>query len=331
MDAYALNGQMQYTNLGHSGLMVSTVSLGSWLTIGNGAEQSTSDALVGCAIDLGINLLDTADVYNRGEAEIALAKAIAGRRRQHLVLASKCFFPMSEDVNDRGLSRKHIFESVEQSLRRLDTDYLDLYQCHRPDPLTPIRETVMAMDDLIRQGKILYWGVSMWPADQIAEAVQFARDRGLHAPIANQPKYNLYDREIETQVIPACERLGVGQIVFSPLAQGVLTGKYAVDQEPAAGTRAADARLKKFVGRYMTPDHLEKAEELNGLAKRFGLTASTTALAWCLRHTNVKSVIIGASKQEQLQENAGAADVALPEELVVELDALFPDAQLHSS
>ncbi|MCA8958826.1 MAG: aldo/keto reductase, partial [Planctomycetes bacterium] len=188
---------MLYRTLGDSGLRVSTVSLGSWLTIGNVVGQDATDALVGRALDLGINLLDTADVYNRGEGERALAGALRGRRRQNLVLASKCYFPMSDDVNDRGLSRKHIHESVDQSLARLGTDYLDLYQCHRPDPDVPLRETVMAMDDLIRRGKVLYWGVSEWPADRIVEAVQLARANGWHAPISNQPKYNLFDRGIE--------------------------------------------------------------------------------------------------------------------------------------
>ncbi|MEE2888749.1 MAG: aldo/keto reductase family protein [Planctomycetota bacterium] len=316
---------MQYSNLGHSGLMVSNVSLGSWLTIGNAMEQPAADSLVGCAIDLGINLLDTADVYNRGEAEKALARSIQGRRREHLVIASKCYFPMSEDVNDRGLSRKHIFESIEQSLGRLDTDYLDLYQCHRPDPLTPLSETVMAMDDLIRQGKTLYWGVSMWSADQIAEVVQFARAHALHPPISNQPKYNLYDRQIEAQVIPACQRLGVGQIVFSPLAQGVLTGKYAVGEDPAEGSRAANPKVNQFLGPYLTSRHLEQAEELLGLAGDFGLSACVVALAWCLRQDNVNSVIIGASQESQLTENATAADVILPDELLTELERLFPD------
>jgi len=315
---------MQYRNLGCSGLSVSKVSLGSWLTIGDSMDQPSTDSLIGHAIDLGINLLDTADVYNRGEAEKALAQAIHGRRREHLVLASKCFFPMSEDVNDRGLSRKHIFESVEASLRRLGTDYLDLYQCHRPDPQTPVRETLMAMDDLIRQGKILYWGVSMWSADQVKEAVDLARANSLHPPISNQPKYNLFDREIEMDVIPACEELGVGQIVYSPLAQGVLTGKYPVGVAPAAGSRAANARINQFVGRYMTPAHLEQSEALVALSVSFKLSASAVALAWCLRQSNVSSVIVGASQSLQLAENASAADVTLPDALVMELDGLFP-------
>ena len=181
---------MQYANLGRSGLKVSRVSFGCWLTVGNVLDQATSDDLVRRAVDLGINLLDTADVYNMGEGEIALGRAIEGLKRESLVIASKCFFPMSDEVNDRGLSRKHIVESVHASLRRLGTDYLDLYQCHRPDPETPVEETAMAMNDLIRQGKVLYWGVSYWPARLIVQAVQFCRSHGFHAPISNQPPYN---------------------------------------------------------------------------------------------------------------------------------------------
>jgi aryl-alcohol dehydrogenase-like predicted oxidoreductase len=315
---------MRYVNLGHSGLKVSTVSLGSWLTFGTAVEQAASDRIVAQALELGINLLDTADVYNLGAGEQALAAAIAGRRRQDLVIASKCYFPMSGDVNDRGLSRKHIFESVELSLRRLQTDYLDLYQCHRPDPETPLRETAMAMDDLVRQGKILYWGVSMWPADRIAEVVRLAEDRGWHAPISNQPRYNLFDREIEAEVIPACTRVGVGQIVFSPLAQGVLSGKYRPGVGAVPGTRAGDHRVNQFIGQYLSARHLEQAARLAQLAQRFGHPAATVALAWCLRQANVNSVIIGATSEAQLSENAAAADLDLPAEICAELEELFP-------
>ncbi len=315
---------MQYSNLGRSGLKVSRVSLGSWLTLGMAVDDKQSQEIVHGALDLGINLLDTADVYNRGEGELALGRAIAGLRRQDLVLASKCFFPMSDDVNDRGLSRKHIHQSIEQSLLRLGTDYLDLCQCHRPDPETPVEETVLAMHDLITQGKLLYWGVSMWPAQLITEAVAFCRQHALHAPISNQPKYNLFDREIEAEVIPVCQRLGLGQIVFSPLAQGVLTGKYQPGVEPAADTRGGNARVNQFIQRYLTERHLQQAQGLVALAERQGVSAAALALAFCLQQENVSSVIVGASSRQQLQTNVQAVELALSPQCMLELEDLFP-------
>jgi voltage-dependent potassium channel beta subunit len=315
---------MEYRQLGVSGLRVSSISLGSWLTYGNTVDQGSTDRIVGAAVDRGINLLDTADVYNCGDAERALRKAIAGRRREHLVIASKCFFPMSEDVNDRGLSRKHVVESLHQSLSRLGTDYLDLYQCHRPDPDTPMEETAMAMDDLIRQGKILYWGVSMWPADLIARAVEFCRGQGLHAPISNQPSYNLFDREIEVLVIPTCAAVGIGQIVFSPLAQGVLSGKYAPGTDRPKGSRAADHRINQFIGRYLTDECLERVLALTGIAGESGLSPAVVALAWCLRQTNVSSVIVGATSVAQLEQNIAAVEVTLAPDALERLEELFP-------
>lgn len=314
---------MEYRRLGSCGLKISVVSLGSWLTYGNTVDQATTDAIVGKALDQGINLLDTADVYGRGEGERALGKAISGRRRQHLVLASKCFFPMSDDVNDQGLSRKHVVESLDQSLERLGTDYLDLYQCHRPDPETPVAETAAAMDDLIRQGKVLYWGVSMWPAERIVRTVTLCREAGLHAPISNQPLLNLFDREIEADVIPSCGELGVGQIVFSPLAQGVLTGKYRAGGEPARGSRAADTRVNHFIGRYLTPERLEQVAALSVLAREAGLAPAVLALAWCLQQPLVSSVIVGATSVAQLEQNLAAAEAKPAPELLARLDELF--------
>jgi voltage-dependent potassium channel beta subunit len=314
---------MQYRNLGQSGLKVSSVSLGNWLTMGKAIDQKTSDDLVGTAIDSGINFLDTADIYNIGEGELALGKAIQGRRREDLVIASKCFFPMSEGVNDRGLSRKHIHESVKGSLKRLGTDYLDLYQCHRPDPDTTVQETVMAMDDLIRQGHILYWGVSMWPADLIVAAVQLARTHGWHQPVSNQPRYNLLDRSIEEAVIPASTKHGVGQVVFSPLAQGVLSGKYRVGEEAPEGTRASDERVNQFIGQFMTDDVLSRVAKFVELAGETGMKPTQLALAWCLRQENVSSVIVGATSAHQLQENAASSDLQVDPSLWEKLDTLF--------
>lgn len=315
---------MQYRNLGRSGLKVSSVSLGSWLTYGTTVDQGVVDRIVHRAFDLGINLFDTADIYNKGEGEISLGKAVADLPRERLVLASKCFFPMSDDVNDRGLSRKHIFESIRKSLSRLRTDYLDLYQCHRPDPETPVEETAMAMDDLIRQGLILYWGVSCWPAPLIMRAASFCRAEGLHRPVSNQPQYNLFDREIEADVIPTSMEMGMGQIVWSPLAQGVLTGKYRDGDAPKPGTRAADDRVNHFIDRFLTPAHLQQVGGLVTLAKRVEMTSGQLALAFCLRGPSVSSAIVGATTVEQLEENAAAADKSLSAEMEQELEDLFP-------
>lgn len=314
---------MNYRNLGRSGLKISTIGLGSWLTIGKAIDQKVSDSLIGTAIDCGVNFFDTADIYNLGEGEIALGKALQGRRREDLVIASKCFFPMSEGVNDRGLSRKHIFESVHASLQRLGTDYLDLYQCHRPDPETSLLETVMAMDDLIRQGRVLYWGVSMWPAHLIVAAVDIAKQHGWHQPISNQPRYNLLDRSIESAIIPASEDCGLGQVVFSPLAQGVLTGKYRPGEAPPAGSRASDARVNQFIGQFLTEDCLLKVGAFVDLATRHGERPAQLALAWCLRRSNVSSVIVGATSPEQVQENCDTSHLQLAAELVTEMEAIF--------
>lgn len=315
---------MQYRTLGHSGLKVSAVSLGSWLTLGRTVEGQAADRLVRAAFERGVNLFDTADVYHSGEGERALGQAIAGLPRHRLVLASKCFFPMSDDVNDRGLSRKHVHESIDGTLRRLGTDYLDLYQCHRFDPETPVLETARAMDDLIRRGKVLYWGTSQWPAERIAEVVELCRREHLHAPIANQPLYNLFDRGIENAVLPTCERHGLGQVVYSPLAQGVLSGKYRPGAAPPADSRAADERSNQFVGRYLGEDRLQQAQGLVELAARQGTTPSRIALAFCLRDPRVASVIVGARTEEQLTDNLGAASMTLPAAVLQELEDLFP-------
>jgi aryl-alcohol dehydrogenase-like predicted oxidoreductase len=271
-----------------------------------------------------VNLFDTADVYARGAGEVALGKAISSLRSEHLVLASKCFFPMSDDVNDRGLSRKHVVESLHGSLRRLATDYLDLYQCHRHDPDTPLEETATAMADLIRQGKVLYWGVSQWPAAEIAAAVTWCRGQGLPVPISNQPLYNLFDRGIETDVLPVAAEHGVGQIVYSPLAQGVLTGKYTESTTPAADTRAGNAKANQFIGRYLTPEHLARVAGLRRVAARVGVSCAQVALAFCLRRDEVASVIVGCTRASQLDDNVAAAELDLAADVIAELETLFP-------
>ncbi len=315
---------MEYRKLGNSGLSVSAIGLGSWLTIGNRVDDTATERIVQTAFDAGVNLFDTADVYARGEGEKALGRGIAGLVRHELVIATKCYFPMSDEVNDRGLSRKHVVESLNRSLRRLHTDYVDLYQCHRSDAHTPLEETCVAMDDLIRQGKSLYWGVSMWPAWMIARTVELCRANGWHAPISNQPVYNLLDRHIEAEVVPAGQAIGVSQIVYSPLAQGVLTGKYRPGEPPPAGSRAADADQGRFVERYLDQDQLERVQVLVERAGRLGTTPARLALRWAMTQPGIASVLVGARTVEQLQENLGAVEVTIPADLADEIDELFP-------
>lgn len=314
---------MEYRRLGRSGLRVSEVGLGSWLTLGSSVDVRGTREIVRAAYELGINLFDTADVYANGKAEDALREALQGIPRPYVVIATKCFFPMSKDPNDRGLSRKHVVESVEGSLRRLGTDYLDLHQCHRPDPSTPMEETVRAYDDLIRAGKLLYWGVSEWRAAQVVDACRIADLHHGCRPISSQPEYSLLQRKIEHEVLPVCEREGIGQIVWSPLAQGVLTGKYAGGQTPA-GSRAADRDRGAFMQRFLGPDTVQQVEGMRPLAADLGVSMAQLALAWCLRHHNVSSVIVGATSVRQLEENAKASGLHIPDEIATKLDGIFP-------
>ncbi len=314
---------MHYRPLGRSGLRVSEIALGSWLTLGSSVDAAATRKLVHRAYDLGVNFFDTADVYARGRAEELLGAALSELPRPYLVIASKAFFPMSERPNDRGLSRKHLFESVEASLRRLGTDYLDLHQCHRPDPDTPIEETVGAYEDLIRQGKLLYWGVSEWSAAQIVEACRVAQARHAYRPISNQPQYSILRRQIEREVLPCSQREGLGQVVFSPLGQGVLTGKYAGGARPG-GARASDPERNQFMGRYLESELLERVERLRPIAEELSLSLAQLALAWSLRSPGVASAIVGATRSEQIDENCGAAGIVLPEAARAAIDAIFP-------
>jgi len=270
-----------------------------------------------------VNLFDTADVYSNGAGEEALGAALAEIPRRYVVIATKCFFPMSERPNDRGLSRKHICESVEGSLRRLGTDYVDLYQCHRYDPNTPVEETVRAFDDLVRQGKVLYWGVSEWSAAQIADACRSAD--AIHAvrPISNQPQYNALRRGIEAEVIPVSRREGLSQIVFSPLAQGALTGKYSGGRRPS-DTRAADSVRNVFMKSFLEPGTLARTDRLQPLAEELGISMAQLALAWCLAEPNVASVITGVTRVSQLEDNVKASGLRLPEEILERIDAICP-------
>jgi voltage-dependent potassium channel beta subunit len=314
---------MQYRNLGRSGLQVSEIGLGSWLTLGSSVDHADTREVVQRAFDLGINFFDTADAYARGRAEEVLGDALRGIPRHYVVVATKAFFPMSDRPNDRGLSRKHLFESVEASLRRLGTDYLDLHQCHRPDPATPVEETVCAYEDLVRQGKVLYWGVSEWSAAQIVDACRTADARGAYRPVSNQPQYSILRRQIEAEVLPISRREGLGQVVFSPLGQGVLTGKYSGGARPA-DSRAADAERNQFMTRYLAPEVLERIDGLRPLADELGLSLAQLALAWCLRQPGVSSAIIGATRVSQLDENCKASGTGLPDEVRARIDEFFP-------
>ncbi|MEE8582137.1 MAG: aldo/keto reductase family protein [Myxococcota bacterium] len=318
---------MENRRLGNSGLRVSEVSLGSWLTIGSSVDTQATADLVHRAYDLGVNLFDSADIYAGCAAEEAMGRALRALPRPYLVIATKCSFPMSERANDRGLSRKHIFESVEASLRRLGTDYIDLHQCHRADPDVPLDETVCAYEDLIRQGKLLYWGVSEWGAQQIVEACRIADARNAYRPISNQPQYSIMRRQLERDVLPVCDREGVGQIVFSPLGQGVLTGKYSGGVRPGA-SRANDARHNQFMAAYLEEESLYRVDRLRPLAAELNLSMAQLALAWCLRRPEVASVIVGATRVEQIEDNCKASGIRLPEEIVEQIDSIFPVPRL---
>jgi aryl-alcohol dehydrogenase-like predicted oxidoreductase len=302
---------------------VSELSLGSWLTYGGSVAEERAQACIHKAYELGINFFDTANVYMRGAAEEIVGRALKGFERESYFLATKVYFPMGEGPNDRGLSRKHIMEQCHASLRRLGADYVDLYQCHRYDEDAPLEETLRALDDLVRQGKVLYVGVSEWTADQIADALRIATEMNLDKIVSNQPRYNMIQRQIEAEIIPLCEREGVGQVVFSPLAQGVLTGKYRPGEAPKQGTRAADPESNRFMQQLMNKEVLSAVEKLGSVASDAGLSVSQLALAWVLQQDNVSSAIIGASRPEQVEDNAGAAGVGLPPAVVSEIDNIL--------
>ncbi|MBL1216408.1 MAG: aldo/keto reductase [Planctomycetes bacterium] len=310
---------MQYRRLGNCGLQVSVVGYGSWLTMKR-VSQSTSDELVRTAYESGINFFDTANVYGNGETERILATSLQGFRRDTYVLATKVYFPYGnhpfEGVNDRGLSRKHVFEQCHRSLAQLQTDYIDLYQCHRFDENTPLVETCRAMNDLVVQGKVLYWGVSQWSADQIRQAVEICNEHDWHRPRSNQPQYNMLQRQSEAEVLPTCRQLGLGVVAYSPLSQGVLTGKYAPAHQPPTGSRAADGNLGQWMEKVLTAENLEIVGRLSKLADGMRIRVSQLALAWCLRRPELSSCIVGATRPEQLAENVKAAGVELDKDVL---------------
>ncbi len=301
---------MRYRKLGRSDLVVSEVSLGSWLTYGGGVSRERAEACVHRAFDLGINFIDTANVYSGGAAESFLGEVLAGRPRASYVLATKVFFPMPD--GDRGLSAAQIEKQLDASLRRLRTDHVDLYQCHRYDPATPLAETMEALTRAVRSGKTRYIGFSEWTAGQIRDALALPGERF----VSSQPQYSLLAREPEAEVFPLCAREGIGQIVWSPLAQGVLTGKYLPGEPVPAGSRAASKAMGAFIQRRLDPAILAGVQRLHPIAAGLGLTLSQLAIAWVLRRPEVSSAIIGASRPEQVEENAQASGVNLAPDVI---------------
>ncbi|MFJ6213844.1 aldo/keto reductase family protein [Streptomyces sp. NPDC092296] len=314
---------MEFRHLGRSGLVISEIAYGNWITHGSQVEEEAALSCVRAALDAGITTYDTADVYAETRAESVLGRALKGERREGLEIFTKVFWPTGPGRNDRGLGRKHIMESIDGSLRRLQTDYVDLYQAHRYDHSTPLEETMEAFADVVRSGKALYIGVSEWSAQQIREAHQLARE--LHVPlVSSQPQYSMLWRVIEAEVVPTCEELGLGQIVWSPVAQGVLTGKYAPGAPLPAGSRATDSKGgSNFVASWLRDDVLERVQQLRPLADQAGLSLAQLAVAWVLQNPNVSAAIIGASRPEQVGENVKAAGVKLDAELLSAIDEIL--------
>ncbi|MFF2008467.1 aldo/keto reductase family protein [Streptomyces sp. NPDC058195] len=314
---------MEFRRLGRSGLTISEIAYGNWLTHGSQVEEEAAVACIRAALDAGITTFDTADVYAETRAEAVLGRALKGERREGLEVFTKVYFPTGTGHNDRGLGRKHIMESIDNSLRRLQTDYVDLYQAHRYDQSTPLEETMEAFADVVRSGKALYIGVSEWNADQLRAGHALARE--LRVPlISNQPQYSALWRVIESEVVPASEELGIGQIVWSPIAQGVLTGKYRPGAPLPAGTRATDDKGGAgMVADWLRTEVLERVQRLRPLADAAGLSMAQLAVAWVLQNPNVSAAIIGASRPEQVDENVGAAGVTLDAELLKEIDAVL--------
>ncbi len=303
-------------------MKLSAVGLGSWLTYGGSVEEESARACIVRAYERGVNFFDTANVYSRGRAEEVVGRAIKAFPRDQIVLATKVYFPMGDGPNDGGLSRKHIREQIDASLRRLQVDYVDLYQCHRYDTTTPLEETVQAMNDLVRDGKILYWGVSEWNADQIAAACMLARARGWAEPVSNQPQYSALWRRIEPRVLPTCREYGLGNVVWSPLAMGILTGKYTDASRPPQGSRAA-GRAASMMEDYFTQPVLDAVQRLKPLAAKAHCTLAQLALAWCLRSDVVSSVIVGATRPEQVDDNVEAADLDIDPEIFAQMDDIL--------
>jgi aryl-alcohol dehydrogenase-like predicted oxidoreductase len=315
---------MKHRHLGRSGLLVSEISYGNWITHGSQVEEEQALACVRAALDNGITTFDTADVYALTKAESVLGRALEGERRDGLEIFTKVFWPTGPGPNDRGLSRKHILTSIEGSLRRLKTDYVDLYQAHRYDHTTPLEETMLAFADVVRAGKALYIGVSEWRAEEIRAAKALADE--LHVPlVSNQPQYNMLWRVIEAEVVPTCDELGMSQIVWSPIAQGVLTGKYRPGAAPPEGSRATDERGGNFIRDLLRDDVLQRVQQLKPIADELGLSMAQLAVAWVLQNDSVASAIVGASRPEQVVDNVKASGVRLEPAVLKQIDDVLGD------
>ena len=316
---------MEYRTLGKWGVKLSSLGFGTYLTVGFSCDEKTSGELIKIAYDSGINYFDTANAYAKGEAKRVLGKFLKEFPRSSLFVLTKVFAAMGEGPNDRGLSAKHIFEQCHQSLKRLGMDYIDAYMCHRADPETPLEETVRAMEDLACQGKILYWGFSEWPTHDIIEAQFLAQQIGARPMSISQPRYSLLYRYPEKEIFPLTQKQGIGNVVFSPLAHGMLTGKYKPGEEPPSGTRAADPQQNMVIKQlYWNDENKQKAQQLTAIASEMGCTAAQLSIAWALRRPEVTSVILGASRPDQLKENLKAGEIKMPEDVIEKLDQLFP-------
>ena len=316
---------MEYRYLGRSGLLISEITYGNWLTHGSQVENEVATACVRAALDAGISTFDTADVYANTVAEEVLGEALKGERRESLEIFTKVYWPTGPGgKNDSGLSRKHIMESIDSSLRRLQTDYVDLYQAHRYDTETPLEETMTAFADIVRQGKAHYIGVSEWTADQIRAGAALARE--LRIPfVSSQPQYSMLWRVIEDEVVPACEEEGLSQIVWSPMAQGVLSGKYLPGQQPPEGSRAAHAEVGGAIKSFMKDETLTAVQKLKPIADEVGLSMAQLAIAWVLQNKNVAAALVGASRPEQVGENVKAAGVTLEADVLATIDEALGD------
>ncbi len=317
---------MEYRRLGSTGMYVSEIAYGNWITHGSQVEELAAIKCVRAALDEGITTFDTADVYAGTRAEIVLGKALKGVKRESYELFTKVYWPTGTGKNDRGLSRKHIMESVHASLKRLNTDHIDLYQMHRFDVETPVEESLRAFDDLIRQGKIHYIGFSEWNADQIKNALTIQKELGFDRFVSSQPQYSMLWRVIEKEVVPLSIKEGIGQIVWSPIAQGVLTGKYLPGKKPPAGSRATDKKSGAgMISRWLRDDVLTAVQQLAPIAKSVDLSMSQLALAWALQNQNVSAVIMGATKPSQVRENVKASGIKLSADVMFEIDRTLGD------
>ncbi|MFX1254609.1 MAG: aldo/keto reductase family protein [Promethearchaeota archaeon] len=310
---------MEYRYVGKTGLKVSEVSLGAWLTFGGSVAQQGTEACISEAINQGVNFVDIADVYARGEAEKVVGNIMQNYTRKDFVISSKVFWPMSDNINDRGLSRKHIRESIELTLDRLGMDYLDIYFCHRFDRYTPLRETVLAMDDLVRDGLVHYWGTSVWTAAQLERTVGLCREIGTSLPRVEQPRYNMLDRFIELEIMETCNRNGIGLVIWSPLAQGILTGKY----NEGTPLDSRGGQRPQFLQRELIPENIAKIKQLGEVAKELDLTTGQLALAWILRRPEITSVITGATKPEHVTSNVKASGVKLDAEVLEKIEQML--------